>query len=140
MVVHRLLMGFPLRKQVPTQNVRPGERAERRYGGAGTAAVKRRTASIALFHGAVEAQTADGPTVRDTAIREGKRHQPDADARGYYQMCTEHVRGFYFLLRSRYHDFSDSTIASQTVVSKFLQHICPERTDSRSSQTCTSIY
>ena len=40
--------------------------------GAGTAAVKRRTASIALFHGAVAAQTADGRT------RTGReRHRPD---------------------------------------------------------------
>ena len=61
-------------------DVRPGERAERRFGGARTAAVKRRTASIALFHGAVAAQTAGRLTVRDAAIRERKRHCPDADA------------------------------------------------------------
>ena len=51
-------------------DVRPGERAERRFG-AGTAAVKRRTASIALFHRAVVAQTADELTVRDTGREKG---------------------------------------------------------------------
>ena len=63
MVVHRLLMGFPLRKQVPTQNVRPGERAERRSvrrGDGGGEAADRIDRSLSWGRRGAERGWADG--------------------------------------------------------------------------------